>query len=302
AGSPRRNPEAAAMALWRIRATVDDRPGFLAVLAASLALRKVNILSVQVHATAAGAVDDFLVDAPDALSEADLLAAVGKGRGRDPWVRPAHADGLVDPPTLLLNLATGPGRVGFQLGAQLGEVHPQVVGLRLVPRPPHLLQQLPVRYQPAGVADQHLQHVPLGRGEPDVAAVAGQAPGGQVDGERVGVHHRLLRYRYPAAQRRPYPRQQLVHPERLGHVVVRPGVERAYLRLLQVPCGQDDHRYRRPAPDALHHLDAVHVGQAEIDDDEIGRMPGGQRLRGTAVGGELHLVPPGGQVDPQRPQ
>ena len=103
------------MALWRIRATVDDRPGFLVVLAASLALREVNILSVQVHATAAGAVDDFLVDAPDALSEADLLAAVGKGRGRDPWVRPAHADGLVDPPTLLLNLATGLVRGGTDL-------------------------------------------------------------------------------------------------------------------------------------------------------------------------------------------
>ncbi len=71
------------MALWRIRATVDDRPGFLAVLAASLALRKVNILSVQVHASQAGAVDDFLVDAPETLSETELLAAVVKGRGRE---------------------------------------------------------------------------------------------------------------------------------------------------------------------------------------------------------------------------
>src|SRR2546423_15554596 len=90
------------MALWRIRATVDDRPGFLAVLAASLALRSVNILSVQVHPTASGAVDDFLVDAPDALSEADLLAAVVKGRGRDPWVRRAAAEGRPDPAPLLI--------------------------------------------------------------------------------------------------------------------------------------------------------------------------------------------------------
>jgi GNAT superfamily N-acetyltransferase len=94
------------MTLWRVRATVDDRPGFLAVLAASLALRSVNILSVQVHATEAGAVDDFLVDAPDALSEDDLRAAVVKGRGRDAWVRPADAHGLVDPPTRLIELAT----------------------------------------------------------------------------------------------------------------------------------------------------------------------------------------------------
>ena len=53
------------MALWRIRATVDDRPGYLSVLTASLALRSVNILAVQVHTTEGGAVDDFLVDAPD---------------------------------------------------------------------------------------------------------------------------------------------------------------------------------------------------------------------------------------------
>jgi RimJ/RimL family protein N-acetyltransferase len=113
------------MALWRVRATVDDRPGFLAVLAASLALRSVNILSVQVHATQAGAVDDFLVDAPDALSEADLLAAVVKGRGRDPWVRRADADGLRDAPTLLINLATrlvDGDDLGTALTALLGQV------------------------------------------------------------------------------------------------------------------------------------------------------------------------------------
>jgi hypothetical protein len=113
------------MALWRVRATVEDKPGFLSVLAASLALRSVNILSVQVHATEAGAVDEFLVDAPDALSEADLLAAVVKGRGRDPWVRRADADGLRDAPTLLINLATRlvhGGDLDAALVGLLGEV------------------------------------------------------------------------------------------------------------------------------------------------------------------------------------
>ena len=93
------------MALWRVRATVDDRPGFLSVLTASLALRAVNILAVQVHTTEAGAVDDFLVDAPDAMTEADLRAAVERGRGRDALVVPAAAQGLVDPPTRALGLA-----------------------------------------------------------------------------------------------------------------------------------------------------------------------------------------------------
>jgi GNAT superfamily N-acetyltransferase len=113
------------MAYWRVRATVEDRPGFLSVLTASLALRGVNILSVQVHATEAGAVDDFLVDAPDALTEAQLLAAVEKGRGRDAWVRQTDVRGLIDAQTQLLGLATrlvpDPDELGAALVALLGE-------------------------------------------------------------------------------------------------------------------------------------------------------------------------------------
>ena len=90
------------MALWRLRTTVDDRPGFLAVLTASLALRSVNILSVQVHSTEAGAVDDFLVEAPNDLTEEELLAAVAKGRGRDAWVRQTESPDVVDPTTEML--------------------------------------------------------------------------------------------------------------------------------------------------------------------------------------------------------
>lgn len=93
------------MALWRIRATVDDRPGYLSVLTASLALRGVNILTVQVHTTEVGAVDDFLVDAPDQLTEADLRAAVERGRGRDCWIARSEARGLADQPTRVLGLA-----------------------------------------------------------------------------------------------------------------------------------------------------------------------------------------------------
>jgi len=94
------------MTLWRVRATVDDRPGFLAVLTASLALRSVNILSVQVHTTEVGVVDEFLIDAPDLLSERDLVEAIERGRGRDAWVRRSDAKGLIDEPTRVLSLAS----------------------------------------------------------------------------------------------------------------------------------------------------------------------------------------------------
>lgn len=112
------------MTLWRVRATVDDRPGYLAVLAASLALRSVNILAVQVHTTEAGAVDDFLIDAPDGLTERELRAAVEKGRGRDAWIGPADAHGLVDPPTQALGhagrVAVAPESLGEALAGLLG--------------------------------------------------------------------------------------------------------------------------------------------------------------------------------------
>ncbi|MFG1888225.1 GNAT family N-acetyltransferase [Micromonospora sp. NPDC049051] len=112
------------MTLWRIRATVDDRPGYLSVLTTSLALRGVNILAVQVHTTERGAVDDFLVDAPDTLDEAGLVAAVERGRGRDCWVARSEARGLADQPTRALALATrlvrDPDSTGEALRTLLG--------------------------------------------------------------------------------------------------------------------------------------------------------------------------------------
>jgi GNAT superfamily N-acetyltransferase len=127
------------MALWRIRATVDDRPGYLSVLTASLALRSVNILAVQVHTTEGGAVDDFLVDAPDTMTEAELQAAITRGRGREAFVVRAEAQGLADQPTRALALA-----------ARL--VHdPDSLGEALV----QLLDAAEVRWRPEGSVVLH---------------------------------------------------------------------------------------------------------------------------------------------------
>lgn len=135
------------MALWRVRATVVDKPGFLAVLAASLALRSVNILSVGVHITEDGAVDDFLVDAPDDLTEEQLLAAVERGRGYHAWAARADTHSLVDAPTRALDLATllvrDPSAVGDALAELLDaraswqpDDRPGVSGTRMrVPAP-----------------------------------------------------------------------------------------------------------------------------------------------------------------------
>ncbi len=99
-------PVRGAVKLWNIRATLDDVPGRLAILAASLARQAVNILSVQVHLTPDGPVDELLVAASAVLSVSDLSAAVVNGGARTPRVTPADAHALVDGPTRALSLAT----------------------------------------------------------------------------------------------------------------------------------------------------------------------------------------------------
>ena len=102
---------------------------------------------------------------------------------------------------------------------------------------------------------------------------------------------------------RAHPGQQLVHLERLGDVVVRAGVERLDLLVAGRPRGQHDDRHRVPSADAVQDLDAVEVGQSEVEDDDVGMEAGdaveGARARWSAIStsqpARLH-------VDPERPR
>ena len=110
--------------LWMVRATVDDVPGRLAVLAASLAKREVNILSVQVYLTPDGPLDELLVSAGTRLTAADLIAAATEGGARTPTVCPADAHALIDAPTRALTLATRLVRTPDDLAAALASLLP----------------------------------------------------------------------------------------------------------------------------------------------------------------------------------
>jgi methylglyoxal synthase/GNAT superfamily N-acetyltransferase len=120
-GSPATRTE---VRLWMVRATVDDVPGRLAVLAASLARRAINILSVQVHLTPDGPVDELLVSASPVLSAAELTAAVIDGGARTPRVCPADAHALVDAPTRALTLAARLVRTPDDLAGVLASLLP----------------------------------------------------------------------------------------------------------------------------------------------------------------------------------
>ncbi|MEU3827905.1 MULTISPECIES: GNAT family N-acetyltransferase [unclassified Streptomyces] len=91
--------------LWRMRTTVKDEPGSLAVLCSALAERRVDILSLQTHPLADGTVDEFLLRAPGSLAAAEITRAVALAGGSSTWIERADAHDLVDAPTRVLGLA-----------------------------------------------------------------------------------------------------------------------------------------------------------------------------------------------------
>ncbi|WP_030189257.1 GNAT family N-acetyltransferase [Streptomyces violaceorubidus] len=93
-------------ALWRMRTTVRDAPGSLAVLCAALADRRIDILSLQTHPLAEGTVDEFLLRTPGELSGTELAEVVTAAGGTRTWTERADAHDLVDAPTRVLGLAT----------------------------------------------------------------------------------------------------------------------------------------------------------------------------------------------------
>ncbi|APU39239.1 MULTISPECIES: GNAT family N-acetyltransferase [unclassified Streptomyces] len=106
-GEPAPSAAPAATTLWRMRTTVRDQPGSLAVLCTALARHGVDILTLQTHPLPeGGTVDEFLLRAPQQLPSADLTRAVSQAGGHSTWIERADAHDLVDTPTRLLGLAT----------------------------------------------------------------------------------------------------------------------------------------------------------------------------------------------------
>nr|WP_244283250.1 GNAT family N-acetyltransferase [Streptomyces flavidovirens] len=93
-------------ALWRMRTTVKDEPGSLALLCTALARHQVDILTLQTHPLAEGTVDELLLRAPAALQAGRLSREIAAAGGSDTWLERADAHDLVDAPTRVLGLAT----------------------------------------------------------------------------------------------------------------------------------------------------------------------------------------------------
>src|ERR1700676_68781 len=194
---------------------------------------------------------------------------------------------------------TRTGVVRLQLSSDPAHQDPQVLRLGLVLGSPDVVEELALGHQSAGVADQDLDDVPLLGCEVDVLSVPGHPLVDQVDGELLGLHPGCLVAGGDPPERRPEAGQQLVHAERLGDVVVGPGVEGLHLAHALMAGGKDDDGDRAPAPDAPDHIDAVDAREAQVQQDQVGMPVGGHVEALLAGAGHDHLVAPGGQADGQ---
>jgi hypothetical protein len=94
-----------AESLWRVRVTRHDRSGSLAAITPELAAVQAVILDRQVHPTAEGAPDEFVVGAAEHVREEDLVGAIERGGGVDVDLWQTTALAMVDGQTKVLTLA-----------------------------------------------------------------------------------------------------------------------------------------------------------------------------------------------------
>ena len=219
--------------------------------------------------------------------------------------RRGSRQGLVaDPPVAHAGLGQdqpGSARRVPELASDRPDVDAEIVALVRVPRPPHAAQQPLVGQELPRVGHERFEERVLGLGEVDPLAVEGHQLPPEVDLERPEVERRGLGLVGGAPpQRGAQPGEDLLHPERLGHVVVGPGVERRDLVGLPVADGQDDHGHVGERADASDHLGAVEVRQAEVQEDEVERGLRRRDDRLLTVRRGPHLVAVGLEAGPQR--
>ena len=137
---------------------------------------------------------------------------------------------------------------------------------------------------------EELEQRELGAGEMHRRAVEGHARRARSISTPSIAHERRRRGRVrDAAQGRAHTREQLLGVERLRDVVVGAGVEGPDLLRLLMVRGEDDDRHRGERADAAQHLEAVDIGESEVEDDEVGRAARSDDDRFLAGGDVEHL-------------
>ena len=91
--------------LWRVRTTLPDRPGTLAVLAQRCGEAGVNILSLQIFPGIGDVTDELIVRTPYGWDAPSLAALVDDSGGSRTVVLPSREAALIDQPTRYIHAA-----------------------------------------------------------------------------------------------------------------------------------------------------------------------------------------------------
>ena len=167
---------------------------------------------------------------------------------------------------------------------------------------PHLPKQLLVRDDLPGVTNERRQELVLDRRQVDFLVVDQHLAAQEVDAQLSHLEGglvRLVRRAGGVAERDADPREQLAGAERLAHVVVGARVERRDLVALLAAGREHDDRDVGPLAHAPDDFEAVHVGQPEVDDDDVGLARAHFHDAISARRGLEELVALAGQRRPQ---
>ncbi|MEP9382817.1 GNAT family N-acetyltransferase [Nocardioides cheoyonin] len=91
--------------LWRVRTTLPDRPGTLAVLAQRCGEAGVNILGLQIFPGVEDVTDEFVLSTPEGWGAAEVTALLESTGGSNVVVQPATEAALTDQPTRYVQAA-----------------------------------------------------------------------------------------------------------------------------------------------------------------------------------------------------
>ena len=91
--------------LWRVRTTLPDRPGALALLAEQCGLADVNILGLQIFPGVESVTDELVLRTPEDWGPAQIGRLVANAGGEEVVAMPCSEDALADQATLYVQAA-----------------------------------------------------------------------------------------------------------------------------------------------------------------------------------------------------
>src|SRR5690606_12497203 len=181
------------------------------------------------------------------------------------------------------------GQVLVDLAAQVGDVALDDARVAVEVVLPHVVEDLRLRQHPVGVEHEVTQQLELGGGELDGHISHGHLAGVLIHRELAGADDGVFFVLHPAAQDRLDARDDLVEREGLGDVVVAADGETGDLVFRVVFRGEEqDGRRVAGCPQALGDAEAVHIGQHDVEDDEVGLLIEHRRDGLCAVADRAH--------------